>query len=464
MLFAVDGFACVRTRGRFDVLEMVRDADGGITSFAADLQQTCDPTGKFLRAQIRINSAVPVRDIRPLATAGRDLVVRSGSNFLLDGLGSASWHDAEPRFRWSQISGTTIELTQEDGRAAFAHAAPLVTGSADAELELAVSDSLGGMSTDRVSVRVQGPDVRTSELDVSLSDAQSNDATGRLFYDVNNAYITAGSNSGYGVSFVSETIFNLDFSLSDVNQIPVGSWKIVDGQSVNAQVFDQFLVRIFETDELNEFRRCDEPDGVLRIPEAGLPGNPPIGIAADFDLVCPGGTRYRGSMRYQSAVPVERRRVFAFAGDDRIAGELGDVTLDGTASISVHDRVTAYRWRQRSGPTVTLRPIEDGIVAFTVPSLSANVDMRFELTVTGGQGQTGKDEVVIHAEDSDAPPPPPPPPGGGGGIGGGGGGSADPAALAAVAMLLIARIRRKGPRSGIMPAACRTVSSAIPRS
>src|SRR6267378_3875471 len=58
--FYANGRWCYILTGRFDVLEIVRDANGAITQFAVNLEQHCSGVVPALLAQIRFNSDVPV--------------------------------------------------------------------------------------------------------------------------------------------------------------------------------------------------------------------------------------------------------------------------------------------------------------------------------------------------------------------------------------------------------------------
>src|SRR6266853_6853491 len=58
--FGGDGRSCYTLTCRFDVLEIVRDANGLITQFAANFEQHCSGVVPALFGQIRFNSDVPV--------------------------------------------------------------------------------------------------------------------------------------------------------------------------------------------------------------------------------------------------------------------------------------------------------------------------------------------------------------------------------------------------------------------
>ena len=62
--FSGDGRGCNTSTGRFDVLEVVRDASGNILQFAANWEQHCEGMTPALFGQVRFNSDIPV--MRPV--------------------------------------------------------------------------------------------------------------------------------------------------------------------------------------------------------------------------------------------------------------------------------------------------------------------------------------------------------------------------------------------------------------
>ncbi len=97
----------------------------------------------------------------PVARAGGDREVATGSTVTLDGSGSSG---GELTFSWRQVSGTTVTLTNATlARASFT-APPLASGDANANeyvFELTVRDDMARVSTDRVTITVVEQDPGT---------------------------------------------------------------------------------------------------------------------------------------------------------------------------------------------------------------------------------------------------------------------------------------------------------------
>src|ERR1700704_83578 len=127
--FGGDGRGCYSLTGRFDVLEIVRDANGLVTQFAANFEQHCYDVVPALFGQIRFNSDVPVIKTpkitleNPLNARGcveasnpNGAVVSMNANNNTDSAGGRSL-----QFSWSSTTGDA------GTDSAFSFNAPLTT-------------------------------------------------------------------------------------------------------------------------------------------------------------------------------------------------------------------------------------------------------------------------------------------------------------------------------------------------
>lgn len=83
----------------------------------------------------------------------------------------------------------------------------------------------------------------------------------------------------------------------------------------------------------------------------------------------------------------------ADAGPDRLARELGNVLLDGSASSDVDGSVVNYRWQQLSGPAVVIDDENAARTSFTAPAAPA--DLEFQLIVTDDEGAASAARLTI---------------------------------------------------------------------
>jgi hypothetical protein len=450
MAWRVDGRACTPSRGRFDIRQLERDDAGHVVAIAVDFQHACgSDINHWLRGQLRVNSSLPVGDAAPIAAAGPDMQVKSGRSFTLDGSASGSWLNLRMTPAWRQVSGPHVDIADPDALVLAATAPVLGSGTARAEFELGVGDVAGGHSVDRASVIFVGEQGVWSELDITRINAESGKLVQRAQHDVNNAFqeFVQTSESEYHVRSIGPDRIDMGFGVDRANDsIPTGVIRI--GGGLPRFTFSGFGDNV----------SCVGADGALRVVEASGPSTQPTSLAADFDILC-GSQQFWGFVRIRSAAPVETNRVFANAGPDLVMNESEQALLSGLGSLIVNNGIASYAWTQVSGPAVNLLPNGRGGAKFRAPDVAADTDLVFELKVTGHEPASGTDEVVVRVRNTDTVPPP-----SGGGGGGGGGGPVDPLSIAAIAFLLFGQIRRQARGSGIMPAACRTDSSAIPRS
>jgi MYXO-CTERM domain-containing protein len=121
----------------------------------------------------------------------------------------------------------------------------------------------------------------------------------------------------------------------------------------------------------------------------------------------------------------------AVVGDDLTVSPGVTVTLSAAASSDADGQALAYAWRQVSGPSVALTGGTTAAPTFTAPQVSSTTMLGFEVTVTDGHGgsATTRQSVLVVA----------PPRASSGGCS-----SGDVGSLSLLALLGLARWRRRG--------------------
>lgn len=121
-------------------------------------------------------------------------------------------------------------------------------------------------------------------------------------------------------------------------------------------------------------------------------------FAADFEQHCDGVTpALLGAIRFNSTVPLSVDAPTADAGTKQSVAQGATVTLDGSLSESGNGSVTAYKWSQLSGPSVTLADASAVTTHFTAPGVPlGGADLVFQLEVDNSLSLSSTSTVTIH--------------------------------------------------------------------
>ena len=96
-------------------------------------------------------------------------------------------------------------------------------------------------------------------------------------------------------------------------------------------------------------------------------------------------------------LPVENQMPHANAGMDQTVSEGETVYLSGAGSTDLEGSISAYQWRQVSGPTVALTGADSVQTSFFTPDVGTNgVALSFELQVTDAGGLSDSDTCTVN--------------------------------------------------------------------
>jgi uncharacterized membrane protein YgcG len=392
MDFDLDGQGCLMPRGRFQILELVRNSAGVIARLAVDFQQICGNSGSYIRAALRINSAVPVRSLSPLASAGPDLLASSATTLALDGRASAGGMEGNTTYLWKQVSGPAFTFSASSASEAQAFVTPptLANGTAEAVFSLTVTNSAGVATTDTTKVTLVGTAQPRSKVFASRYQPGNTVSNHDWTLDENNSYATVSIGSqDMSIHFANDFGMGASFHLdSPATRFSPGFFAVGPADfQFKLQADADVLCFYFEV------------QGALRISSVVYEEDTLKSMAFDFDVHCGTLWGYAGSLRFNAADPIEPGRAFVDAGPDITVNEGTEVKLDARKALVIGTPATQVIWTQVAGPSVALAVGAGGIYAFTAPPVTSSTALRFRLTVIGAGQNSATDEVSIIVND-----------------------------------------------------------------
>lgn len=308
--------------------------NGDATAFStvigtADITVSNEPAGPILAAD-----------------AGQDLDVSEGDDVFLDGSGSQISDELTIQITWTQLSGPSVDLSDDETLQPSFRAPHVGPEGAELEFELNLTDNLGRSRDDRIRVRVfnsdqiravAGPDKNVQAGDVvTLSAAQS---------------------------FIPDEIS------------PLFRWEQSSGDTV-------------------ELSNPNSEETAFIAPEPGSAGS----LDLEFRLTISdnSGQSASDSVTITVTDPSANRPPSAQAGPNRTVSGGNTVSLDGSGSSDPDGSIVAYRWESITDGSLALTTPEAAAASFIAPAAEGEDKvLQFRLTVTDDQGLSDSDIVRI---------------------------------------------------------------------
>ncbi len=376
---------------------------------------------------------VEVRNHPPVADAGEDLVAQDGGEVALDGSGSSDVDGDDLTYRWEQIQGPEVEITNGDQAVATVD---LPVARAEYLFRLTVTDEVGAQSSDEVEVTVPNHAPMAdagADMVVGGGSRVTLDGTGSADLDGDDLTFLWRQLEGPGVvlsdpaarapeftapipksTLVFELVVTDPMGLASEpdtvvvtveNHAPVadaGDDLHVEGGS--RVILDASGSSDIDGDDLTF--RWEQIDGEeVLLADADTP-SPSFDAPVPRQILTFRVTVSDGEAEASDTVSVfiDNHVPVADAGPDQEAESLTLVTLDGTGSSDLDGDDLTYHWEQVEGEAVGLDDPESATPSFT--TLEGRGTYRFQLTVSDGLATSEPDEVVVtvgnHAPSADA--------------------------------------------------------------
>ena len=289
----------------------------------------------------------------PVANAGSDGTVPEGWLVTLDGGASFDPNIDPLTYRWEQIGGPAVTLSNPTAMRPTFTAPNVMPGGATLTFRLTVNDGTTGSAPDTVNITV------TNVNQAPVADAGPDQT------------------------------------------VRAGSPVTLDGSGTYDADGDRLFTLWFQT----EGPAVTLSDAAVLRPTFTAPATG--GITLRFLLLVNDGAEDGGDVgdEVQIVVVDANQTPTANAGSDQTVDEGATVTLNASASGDADgDRLT-YSWTQVSGPAVGLVDANSPQPHFTAPPVGANgAAIVFRLVVNDGSAASAPDTVTITVRDANQPP------------------------------------------------------------
>jgi outer membrane protein assembly factor BamB/PKD repeat protein len=292
-------------------------------------------------------------NIPPAANAGPDQTVTEGVQVILSGVGSSDSDDGIGAYQWTQISGSTVQLS--DAAAVYpTFSAPDVGPDGEALIfQLTVTDTGGLKSTDTCIVNVSWDNVPP------VADAGPDQTVTEGLQVILNGFGSSDPDDGIGAY----------------------QWTQIAGSPVQLS------------------------DPVSVYPTFTAPNVGPDGEALTFQLTVTDGGGLKALDTCIINVSWYNLPPTADAGMDQTVGEGFQVILNGIGSSDPDDGISTYQWTQTAGIPVPLSDNSAAYPTFVAPNVDSDGSaLNFQLTVTDRGGLKATDICVINVTWDNVPP------------------------------------------------------------
>jgi len=301
---------------------------------------------------VKIAPSVPA-PAPPVANAGSDGTVPEGWHVTLDGASSFDPNIDPLTYRWEQIGGPAVTLSNVTAMRPTFIAPNVMPGGATLTFRLTVNDGTAGSVPDTVNITVtninQAPVVDAGrDQTVRAGSPVTLDGTGTFDADGDRLFSRWVQTAGPEVTLSDSGVLQPTFTAPSTGGVTLRFLLLVtDGAEDGGEVGDEVQIVVVDANQA---------------PTAN-------------------------------------------AGSDQTVDEGATVTLNATASADADGDRLAYSWVQVSGPVVQLVDADGPQPHFTAPAVGATgASLVFQLIVGDASAASQPDTVTITVRDANQPP------------------------------------------------------------
>jgi hypothetical protein len=331
----------------------------------------------------------------PVANAGENQTVVQGASVTLDGSGSRDLDGNAITYRWTQMAGTAVQLS-DPSAASPTFTAP--TGSSQNEqltFQLVVNDGQANSLADAVNVIVQ-LQAQTCTNIATLATATASSESSQ--YGQTAAKAIDGTADGYPGDYTKEWATNgqgvgATLTLTWSTPYIVNSLALYDRPNSDDQIIAGTIR--FSDGTTMDVGPLDNNGQATEY--AVSPARSITGMTLTVTQVS-GTTHNVGLSEIRVCGTIDtatNHAPVANAGTDQTVTQGATVTLDGSASSDPDANAITYAWTHLSGTAVTLSDPTAVRPTFTVPTGTAYESLVFQLIVNDGSLSSTADTVTI---------------------------------------------------------------------
>ncbi len=380
-----------------------------------------------------VNSPPDTTDIfinaLPHANAGANQSASEGENVLLNGSASSDWEEQPLQFRWHQLTGVAVVLSDSQAAQPSFIAPRPQHGAYNFLFELVVHDGRNASKPDTVEVLINalpiahaGAEQFVTEGDsVALNGSASHDLEGHdLAYrwrQLRGVAIALSDSQAAQPRFLAprpngEANFAFELVVHDgiiasrgdtvnvhINTKPrILSGITASQDTVGDDTTPSLTVNVSDADNDSLILNWNTTLGTIIGNGTLATFQPPIVTSPTPALITLEVNDGHGGVAHDTLalmVVHPNRLPIAVAGGDQIVTETDTVFLDGSQSSDFENSTLSYHWRQLTGVGVALSDSQNARPFFIAPPPDQTTDFAFELLVHDGLANSAPDTVVI---------------------------------------------------------------------
>lgn len=319
-----------------------------------------------------MNSSIPLQLPAPQAIPGLAQEVYEQTLVTLDGTQSYDPDGYIAAWQWSQIAGPAVSIESPNMPVTLFRAPQVPPGGADLRFRLDVRDDAGNSSAGTVDVHVFDQRDRRDLLIWRSPPGEYIGGGVPLTFTPKDGDVVVGTGgTAAQVAFRGDGFnsWSLLFVPPQSALLTPGTYVVPGPGAPNLDVY-------------GSGRGCSATAGQYTVLEIDNP-NAPAQFAVRFVQSCDSGPALRGTVLVNAIAP---GNPVARIVDPTFATPGAIVTLDGSGSSSTGSNVVSYKWRQLSGPTVTVDDPTSPKITFARPASTASSAVRFELEIDDEDG------------------------------------------------------------------------------